>query len=205
MRPAPPRPGAQAQQRSSAAVRRQQQHGSAARVGRRRPSGAAAARMTASRLEKLRFKRVTDRRLDARAPAPQRPSGAARECDQRLTCAGGWQDQEGCAPLGGCRWTWREMVLRKCTGGGPRGTMAGPAQTDRHNETMDWMDARAMKRMAAPGAGKHVSMDETSDATKFRGLQTRMDRMKTYDLYTSKQLKTRETDARRRGKWNSRV
>ena len=45
---------------------------------------------------------------------------------------------------------------------------------------------------------------ETSDATKFRGLQTRMDRMKTYDLYASKQLKTRETDARRRGKWNSR-
>jgi hypothetical protein len=65
--------------------------------------------------------------------------------------------------------------------------------------TMEWTDACPGNQTDTPDVGKDASMDATSDATKFRGIEKRIDGMKVFILYVSNQFESRETDESRAG------
>ena len=69
---------------------------------------------------------------------------------------------------------WMDM-MRRCTPGGEKETTPERPQTDRYNISMKRADARGGNRTDVADRRKDASMDENSDATKFREIEKRID------------------------------
>ncbi len=79
-------------------------------------------------------------------------------------------------------------MMRRCTPGGEDETAAAFEVTDRYNISMKRADARGGNRKDARDRRKDASMDENSDAAKFREMEKRIDGIKACNLYASTQF-----------------